>query len=187
MDDLEQKPLESFDEAMAVDSHFTPGPEQSAESNINGSGEASNSQNMSVDSDARSDASFDPLFDDVPEEDDVKPSTTSSESKLAMPGGSQAQTPLPPPTQQQRQQPAPSMIPPPKGAPPLFDPNTYSSFSPDILMTAYIDGQVILWDRRVQTTGQGIGRLWMSEKTPPWCLSVCSLSSVTSSSFLNLI
>jgi hypothetical protein len=27
----------------------------------------------------------------------------------------------------------------------------------------------------VQTSGTGVGRLWMSEKTPPWCLSVQSL------------
>jgi transcriptional activator SPT8 len=39
-------------------------------------------------------------------------------------------------------------------------------------MTAAIDGQIILWDKRVNTVGKGVGRLWMSEKTPPWCLSV---------------
>ncbi|KAI8998615.1 WD40 repeat-like protein [Trametes punicea] len=61
----------------------------------------------------------------------------------------------------------------PKGAPPILDPTTYATFSPDLLMTAHVDGQVILWDRRVQTPGKGVGRLWMSEKTPPWCMSAC--------------
>ncbi|RXW20885.1 hypothetical protein EST38_g4958 [Candolleomyces aberdarensis] len=64
-------------------------------------------------------------------------------------------------------------IPPPKNAPPLLDRSGYSNFSSDLLMTAYVDGQVILWDRRVSSLGKGVGRLWMSEKTPPWCLSAC--------------
>ncbi|KAF9564592.1 WD40 repeat-like protein [Agrocybe pediades] len=178
MEDLDQKPLLSFDEAMAVEPRLSPSQEHSGENGINsmGNDEPSNnptSQNVVADSDARSDASFDPLFDDVPEDnEEQKPSTTPAESKLAMPGSSQAQTTLPPPIQQ-RQQAAPAVIPPPKGAPPLFDPVDYSSFSQDILMTSYIDGQVILWDRRAQANGRGVGRLWMSEKTPPWCLSAC--------------
>ncbi|KAF7355093.1 MT-A70-domain-containing protein [Mycena sanguinolenta] len=100
-----------------------------------------------VDSDAKSDASFDPLFDDEPE---------------ANPKSSTGQI-LPPPR----------AIAPPKNAPPLLDTATAGALSPDILMTASIDGQVILWDKRVSTPGTGVGRLWMSEKTPPWCLSAC--------------
>ena len=42
-----------------------------------------------------------------------------------------------------------------------------------VLMTASIDGQVILWDTRVNAPGYGVGRLWMSERTPPWCVSAC--------------
>jgi transcriptional activator SPT8 len=125
-------------------------------------------QPMVVDSDARSDASFDPLFDDDPEET-PHPLSVHTESKLAMPGGTQTQHPLPPP------KPTTTFIPPPKNAPPLLDPTSYSTYSPELLLTASIDGQVILWDRRVQTSGTGVGRLWMSEKTPPWCLSVRSL------------
>ncbi|KAF8197442.1 WD40-repeat-containing domain protein [Pholiota molesta] len=115
--------------------------------------------------DARSDASFDPLFDDVPE--DMMQTPAPTESKLAMPGSSNVQQPPMP------REPVASTIPPPKGAPPLIDPVGYQSYSSDILMTTFIDGQVILWDRRVQNNGRGVGRLWMNEKTPPWCLSAC--------------
>jgi transcriptional activator SPT8 len=79
--------------------------------------------------------------------------------------------PAPPVTSRPVSKPA-APIPPPKNAPPLLDRIGYSSFSSDLLMTAYVDGQVILWDRRVSSPGKGVGRLWMSEKTPPWCLSV---------------
>ena len=135
----------------------------------------SNLQPMVVESDVRSDASFDPLFDDVPEETPQSHSAIPTESKLAMPGGTQPQTPLSqtPLPQTPLPQPRPTtFIPPPKNAPPLLDFASYSAYSPELLLTASIDGQVILWDRRVQTSGTGVGRLWMSEKTPPWCLSV---------------
>ncbi|KAG6874200.1 hypothetical protein C0995_003746 [Termitomyces sp. Mi166 len=108
-----------------------------------------------IDSDARSDASFDPLFDDEPE-DQQGPSN----------GGA-------PNPQQQPPKATLGMIPPPKNAPPLLDSAIYSTYSPDVLMTASIDGQIIIWDRRADTPGGGVGRLWMSEKTPPWCLSAC--------------
>ena len=138
-----------------------------------------NLQSMVVESDVRSDASFDPLFDDVPEETPQSQSTIPTESKLAMPGGAQPQTPLPQTPLPQTPLPQPrtttNFIPPPKNAPPLLDFDSYSTYSPELLLTASIDGQVILWDRRVQTSGTGVGRLWMSEKTPPWCLSVQSL------------
>lgn len=136
---------------------------------IDGQTQDSILQPMVVDSDVRSDASFDPLFDDVPEETQHSHSAIPTESKLAMPGGTQPQTSLPPP------RPTTTLIPPPKNAPPLLDFASYSTYSPELLLTASIDGQVILWDRRVQTSGTGVGRLWMSEKTPPWCLSVQSL------------
>ncbi|KAF9535289.1 WD40-repeat-containing domain protein [Crepidotus variabilis] len=116
---------------------------------------------MTIDSDARSDASFDPLFDDVPEESSTQ---RAVESKPVVPANTQPQPSARAP---------PSAIPPPKGAPPLFDPVEYSTYSSDVLMTAFIDGQVILWDKRVNSPGSGVGRLWMSEKTPPWCLSAC--------------
>jgi len=128
-----------------------------------GDGATNISQHPPIDSDARSDASFDPLFDDVPEE--TLPASSHNEPKLAVPGSSHSQ-------QAQTTSRGISTIPPPKGAPPLFDPASYANSSPELLMTAFIDGQVILWDRRVQSHGHGVGRLWMSEKTPPWCLSV---------------
>lgn len=169
----------------------TPGPiyNSSQQSQANGSSSQAKTENMDTDTpaapledtdpfmakledtsqlltmdDARSDASFDPLFDDVPEEPMHPP--PPAESKLAMPGSSQMQSPF------FTREPAAPSIPPPKGAPPLIDAAEFQTYSPDLLMTAFIDGQVILWDRRVQTSGKGVGRLWMNEKTPPWCLSV---------------
>lgn len=44
--------------------------------------------------------------------------------------------------------------------------------SPDIVMTAYIDGQVLLWDRRNPSQSKPL-RLEMGEKSPPWCVSAC--------------
>lgn len=55
----------------------------------------------------------------------------------------------------------------------MLDSAVHGAFSPDVLMTASIDGQVILWDTRVNAPGYGVGRLWMSERTPPWCVSAC--------------
>ncbi|KAI0374919.1 WD40 repeat-like protein [Pilatotrama ljubarskyi] len=113
--------------------------------------------------DARSDTSYDPLFDE-PDADgagETKPSYNSFSTTV----GSGHQ-------QQSGQNLGRGAIA-PKGAPPILDPTTYATFSPDLLMTAHVDGQVILWDRRVQTPGKGVGRLWMSEKTPPWCMSAC--------------
>jgi transcriptional activator SPT8 len=150
---LETDTKDSQYSAMAIDS-------QTQDSNL---------QPMVIESDVRSDTSFDPLFDDIPEETPQPQFTIPTESKLAMPGGAQPQTQLPQP------RPSTNFIPPPKNAPPLLDFDSYSTYSPELLLTASIDGQVILWDRRVQTSGTGVGRLWMSEKTPPWCLSVQSL------------
>ncbi|TFK76386.1 WD40 repeat-like protein [Pluteus cervinus] len=128
------------------------------------------------DSDTKSDASFDPLFDDEDPEDDTghplgQDMKLNEGAGLAIPG---MQPPPPPPPQPA--QPRITLgtgIAPPKNAPPLLDPIGYPTYSRDLLMTASIDGQVILWDRRVHSPGKGVGRLWMSEKTPPWCLSAC--------------
>ncbi len=119
---------------------------------------AKNSKPVSVkqEEDAQSDTSFDPLFDDEPDTDAEPPNA-----------------PAPGPKPIVSAQPQRGAIA-PKNAPPVLEPTTYASFSPDMLMTASIDGQVILWDRRVNSPWQGVGRLWMSEKTPPWCMSVCS-------------
>lgn len=122
---------------------------------------------VAADSDAKSDISFDPLFDDEPDSMTTEKAPVSSEpSQNASAVSPFIQHP-------ERPRPAVGSIPPPKNAPPLLDSTTYATFSPNLLMTAYIDGQVVLWDRRVQTPGKGVGRLWMSEKTPPWCLSAC--------------
>ncbi|KAJ7688483.1 WD40-repeat-containing domain protein [Mycena rosella] len=118
------------------------------------------------DSDAKSDASFDPLFDDDEEEPEG--------GAPALPKPVQGQFVGHPPDPRSAAPSAapPRAIAPPKNAPPLLDAATSGAFSADVLMTASIDGQVILWDKRVYTPGTGVGRLWMSEKTPPWCLSI---------------
>ncbi|OSX65309.1 hypothetical protein POSPLADRAFT_1136503, partial [Postia placenta MAD-698-R-SB12] len=100
------------------------------------------------DDDIKSETSYDPLFDEPdadgePDADDNPPPTILHHAVA------------------------------PKGAPPVLDPLTYMTFSPDVIMTASIDGQIILWDVRVHAQGTGVGRLWMSEKTPPWCMSAC--------------
>ncbi|GLB34897.1 putative WD40 repeats [Lyophyllum shimeji] len=111
-----------------------------------------------LNSDAKSDASFDPLFDDeadAPDHPKVDGALQNPQTQYNAPRATQSQSLAP------------------KNAPPLLDPASYATFSPDLLLTASIDGQVILWDRRANTPGSGVGRLWMSEKTPPWCLSAC--------------
>lgn len=127
-----------------------------------------------ADSDAKSDASFDPLFDEddgddtnAMETEPPKPELIPFESKIAMPGQQSFTQPVPAAAPRQT-----TTIAAPKNAPPLLDPVNYATFSPDLLLTASIDGQVILWDRRTNTPGKGVGRLSLSEKTPPWCLSV---------------
>ncbi|KAL0581581.1 Transcription factor spt8 [Marasmius crinis-equi] len=109
----------------------------------------------SADIDAKSDASHDSLFDDDDGDD--------SNQALAMGMTSNAKA-----AASQR-----STVPIPRGAPPLLDSERYRTFSPDILMSVAIDGQIMLWDKRVHTPGQGVGRLGLSDKTPPWCLSAC--------------
>jgi transcriptional activator SPT8 len=139
------------------------------------------------DADAKSDTSFDPLFDGEPdgdgEFDNENPpsdefgalrsqvpqrdgSTAGNKSNLAVPELA------PHPGQQQVSRSPQSSVAPPKNAPPLLNASNTATFSPDILMIAAIDGQIMLWDKRVNTPGTGVGRLWMSEKTPPWCVSV---------------
>ncbi|KAF8710528.1 WD40 repeat-like protein, partial [Rhizoctonia solani] len=62
-----------------------------------------------------------------------------------------------------------------RSAVPTLDSETYERYSHNILMTAGIDGQITIWDRRVagSTPGSGVGRLEIPEKTPPWCVSAC--------------
>jgi transcriptional activator SPT8 len=126
---------------------------------LQSSSEANAPINMSnessqMETDAKSDASFDPLFDDEPEDP----------PKSTIVNGSNPLQPLQPANASTKA--------PPKGAPPLLDHERYKTFSPDILMTVAIDGQIMLWDKRVNSPGAGVGRLSIHEKTPPWCLSV---------------
>lgn len=131
------------------------------------------------DSDAKSEMSYDPLFDDESDADGEPNSGTKTQTQeshgLSVPSSHSDPSifavpsqPMPQPTGRL----VSSSVAAPKNAPPLLDPVGYSTFSPDVLMTASIDGQVILWDKRVNTPKKGVGRLEMSEKTPPWCVSV---------------
>lgn len=129
--------------------------------------------------DAQSDTSYDPLFDEPDADGDGE--GAAAPPSFAPFGNAGQGFAQPNPQSLGRGAIAP------KGAPPVLDSTTYATFSPDLLMTAHVDGQVILWDRRVQTPGKGVGRMWMSEKTPPWCMSVrCLRSSGLGSSLLSI-
>jgi len=151
------------------------------------SGSQNDVSNMPMqESDAKSDTSFDPLFDDEPDPDgegDHQPAPDGGVGQVkiskesAAPdghvgygvpdvGGSE------PTSQSQAVRPLQSSVAPPKNAPPLLSAENSTTFSPDILMVSAIDGQIMLWDKRANTPGKGVGRLWLSEKTPPWCVSV---------------
>ncbi|KAK7054794.1 Transcription factor spt8 [Paramarasmius palmivorus] len=130
-----------------------PEPNGGTEDHLGPNHTQNQSSNSQGDIDAKSDASHDSLFDD---DGDEPTSTTKNGSTSKHQSTSQRNTLLVP-----------------KGAPPLLDSERYKTFSPDILMTAAIDGQIMLWDKRVNSPGTGVGRLWMSDKTPPWCLSAC--------------
>jgi transcriptional activator SPT8 len=126
----------------------------------------------------KSEASYDPLFDDEPEADvgqsDVQPKPEPS--NLVLPTNSTQPNGIT--TASQKPSVQAGLAPPPKKPTiPMLDPVTYGEYSSDILLAASIDGQVVLWDRRAQTHG-GVGRLEMSEKCPPWCLSVRALSTL---------
>lgn len=123
--------------------------------------------------DSKSDASFDPLFDDEPDADGEGETDTGSQPPQSATQGSYlGQTSQSQPPQQMFQPPRGPPALAPKNAPPVLDAMSYTTYSPDVVMIASIDGQIVLWDKRVNTPGRGVGRLWMSEKTPPWCVSV---------------
>jgi transcriptional activator SPT8 len=150
---------------------------------------------ISMASEDKSEASYDPLFDDYPDPSLPEPDATAplgdvstldgllsipETFDLALPGGPDmplwddisAPNTLPLPAAPLREYPrnlAPQM-------PPLLEGSRAQEMSPDVLMTASIDGQVIIWDRRVLDS-RGVGRLPMNNGTPPWCVSVSSASA----------
>jgi len=128
-------------------------------------------ERLAVDADAHSEA--DSLFGDEPDaegEPDDTPATPLAPPLLSVPSAGPAPAaPLAVPSPKPLPIPAPA----PKNAPPILDASSYAKFSHDIIMTAAMDGQVVLWDCRAPSgASYGVGRLWMGEKTPPWCLSV---------------
>lgn len=141
------------------------------------------SSEMSDDAEGDTDNDYDPLFDEEGDGEGPTPgqpaslfSQTGPQSNgtqhtgpqsniappLQMPGASTASSAVFQPT------PYPSTA---KNYTPILDPVSYREFSPDIFMTAGIDGQITLWDRRASS--RGVGRLELPEKTAPWCMSVC--------------
>jgi transcriptional activator SPT8 len=142
------------------------------------------SSEMSDDAEGDTDNDYDPLFDDegegevpapahpasFPLQTGIQPNGTQHAGPpsnvvppLQMPGASAA---LPPGAFQPMQYQNTT-----KNFTPVLDPASYTEFSPDIFMTAGIDGQITLWDRRASS--RGVGRLELPEKIPPWCMSVC--------------
>lgn len=156
---------------------------------LNASASQNAISNMATqESDAKSDTSFDPLFDDEPDPDGdgdnqsapdggagrAKPSHKESAASSGYVGLAVPDAGASDPTSraQQAARSSQSSVAPRKNAPPLLSSENGTTFSPDILMISAIDGQIMLWDKRVNTPGKGVGRLWLSEKTPPWCVSV---------------
>lgn len=140
----------------------------------------SKSNDMKVDnSDAKSDTSMNSLFDDDQAGMDQEPEGLNlptgpgTSSLFSRPGTPASKPSFALPTNGIQRKPIDRNI------PPTLDPISYGAFSPDILLTAFIDGQVVLWDKRIQSYDfsdsrrAGVGRLEMSEKTPPWCMSAC--------------
>lgn len=143
------------------------------------------SSEMSDDAEGDTDNDYDPLFDDEGEGEApalVHPASHPLQTGT-QPNGTQHAGPNIAPT---LQMPGTSTAPHPgafqlmqyqnttKSFTPVLDPVSYTEFSPDIFMTAGIDGQITLWDRR--TSLKGVGRLELPEKIPPWCMSVCCKS-----------
>ncbi|KAG9318684.1 WD40-repeat-containing domain protein [Chiua virens] len=181
-----QTPTNANVEAFPTAADMAHGHQQS----LNASTRQNSIPNQSTqECDAKSDTSFDPLFDDEPDADgegenqpapdgNVSLTATSHKEKgipgahvgLAVPDGGTSD-----PMSQGHQggRLSQSSVAPPKNAPPLLSVENSAAFSPDILMIPAIDGQIMLWDKRVNTPGRGVGRLWLSEKTPPWCVSAC--------------
>lgn len=123
-----------------------------------------------VDADAHSEA--DSLFGDEPDAEGEPDDTPGVAPPLSIPSAGPAPAPLAASLAVPGPKP-PMPAPAPKNAPPILDASSYAKFSHDIIMTAAMDGQVVLWDCRAASgAGYGVGRLWMGEKTPPWCLSV---------------
>ncbi|KAI0306465.1 WD40 repeat-like protein [Multifurca ochricompacta] len=131
---------------------------------------------LPMDADAHSEA--DSLFGDEPdaegEPDHSLDTASTAPVLLSTPSVGPEPSPLPASLAVPSPKPPPIPAPAPKNAPPILDAPSYAGFSSNIIMTAAMDGQVVLWDCRAPSgAGYGVGRLWMSEKTPPWCLSAC--------------
>lgn len=75
---------------------------------------------------------------------------------------------VPPPLPSTANAPEPSRRP----SYPSLSPASYESYSQDVLLTSSIDGNLLLWDRRVpQASGsKGVGSL--NSNASPWCMSV---------------
>lgn len=138
-------------------------------------------------------SSYDPLFDDEDAEGEEAPPSAvptkpnSPVPALAQPSAGPSRQPLNLALPQTNGHKANgSALPPPTPATarfagaaatiPLLSSTSFKQFSDDIALASFMDGQVMLIDKRVQG-GNGVGRLMPGDKAPPWCMSVSLQSS----------
>jgi len=138
-------------------------PERDIESGETKPGDGANSPKAEPESaqanaseDAKSDTSYDPLFDAEPDAElDGQPSSLGAAGTNSIANPLNSKLDGIPFAQATR----------------AFDQSLASSFSYDIVLTASIDGQLLLWDRR--SAYKHVGRLPLLDKCPPWCVSAC--------------
>ncbi|WFD43699.1 Transcription factor spt8 [Malassezia psittaci] len=185
------------------DSLFGEQDESMAEARVDGSGESADADGDSDDdADGEEDLFRSPEI--KPEADSgLDPSRQPANQQgkgsgpwsLALPGQQRTQSDRAQSTPEAQQHPSPKTQPDPKSSAdskpktnvrhlpkPMFGSMStagqydadLSQFSSDILLTSTLSGQVLLWDRRVDTKGRpGVHALPLPPHTPPWCMSVC--------------
>lgn len=164
------------------DSLFGGRDESMAEGVADASGE---SEDASGDSDGDADGAAD-LFDakgedeesdDAPLSQTTAPPAKANGLSLALPGQKTDEPAKP----EEEKKPAPKtnvrQLPKPMfgsmSVPWQYDADV-SRFSSDIMLTSTLSGQVLLWDRRVDSKARpGVRALPLPPNTPPWCMSAC--------------
>ncbi|KAK4687934.1 transcriptional activator SPT8, partial [Tremellales sp. Uapishka_1] len=129
----------------------------------------------------KSQDSYDPLFDDDAEGEDVPatiPATPTQPFNLALP--KPKATINPNATNAVAPQSATSTGRQAAATIPILSETSFQTFSDNILLTSSMDGQVVLIDRRVPMyDGGGVGRLLPSKSAPPWCMKAVWLGDGT--------
>lgn len=165
--------------------------EQSGEAHIDRvSGDAKTDSVADKDTDAQSENSYDPLFDDdndgpeqmgeqgVDAEGEVNDlSTTSAPSAgLSLPGLTLPTAPVPSTSQPSKQAagaPAAAKLPEVKRVPlPSFQDAASPQSGEDVFLSAALDGECLIWDRRAAT--KEVRQLDIPKGSMPWTISVSS-------------